>query len=439
MNPYRQVRRTLRRRRPRSLGPLLPLLAFAVATPLVRRTLLPFLDGGSLPAGIEALSFRLGALVAGAMALYTYTDLVRSPERAVLDPHPVRARELVTAVALDTARERLYLPLGGAILLLPVALEGEWLAWAGGSAVVLGAWLCSLGIGYTVHLGAVWAAWSPGLAKLLDLLRGDNPRLQAALIYAPGVALAVAGLAVALASAGVRLALEGSPWGWSFLVLPLVVGAVGWALVGGLAERWYVRATALLAEIDAQYAQHDAAEEERHVYLDWLARGRPELLRALRQGWRLRRTWATGAWGLGILGLAAAWTPEPTAALRTVAVAGASVALLGALPARLAEGDPPWLDAMLGVRPGPVLRARLLTAFLYAQGAILVPVAALLVRHGTVSFLVLAILELLALGGAAAGAWAASRWRERGVLAYGPLAVVVWALVVWSVQTGGLA
>ena len=413
--------------------------AFGVATPLVRDSLLAFLDGGNLAAGVDGIASRLGWLVAGAMALHTYSDLVRSPERAVLDPHPVKAAALLSAVAEGTARARLYLPIGCALLLLPIAVDGHVVAWLGAVGVVFGAWLCSLGVGFTVHLAAVWAAYSPGLARVLDAIRGDNPRLQAALIYAPGAVLGVVGLAVALASAGLQLALGGWTPGWVLLALPPLLGAVGWAMAAPLGRAWYVRATALLAEIDGLYAVADgetAAEEARHVYLDWLARGRPEMLRTLRAGWRAHRGWAMGAWGLGLVGLSAAWNADPVALDRTLVVSGAAVALMGALPGRLSSGDPAWLDQALGVEPFAVFRARAAATFLYAQGAILPPSLALVVRHGLAALPVFLALQLVAAAAGGAGALTAWRWRARAPYVYGSVALVGWAVLVWSSRSG---
>lgn len=428
-NPYREVHALQREREGGRGRALLPVLAAVIAVPFARPVLLAFLDGGRVDAGVEAIALRLGLLVAGAMAMHTYSDLVRGPDREVLDPHPVQPRALLQAIALRTARERIYLPIGCAVLLAPVALDGHVLAWAGGSAVALGAWLASLGAGFAVHLGGVWAARSPALARLLDLLRGTNPRMQAALIYAPGVAVAAVGLAVGFAASGLGAALGGWAPGWAFLGLPPLLGALGWMLAGPLAERCYVRATALLTEIDGMYAGREDPEESQIVYLEWVARGRPELLRSLRQGWRRLRVWPMGAWGLGLIGGLAGWSKAPDAPTTAAALGLAAVLLLGALPARLAEGDPPWLDRWLGVATLRVGVARALTAWLYAQAALVPTAAALAVRHGRSALLGLAAASALGALAAAAAAALAARWRGRAVWLYGPAALVVWAMV----------
>lgn len=443
-NPYLAVHARSRARRPAAgvSGLLVQLGAAALAAPLAKPVLLAFLEQGAVPEGVEAIGFRLGALMVGVLSISTYGALVRGPDRAVLDPHPVQPRLLLDALVVQTARAQLGLPAMAALLLLPVGLAGHWAAWAGGAALALGAWICGLGLGFAGSLGGVWAAYSPGLARLLDALRGANPRMQAALIYAPAAVLGVGGTAVALAASGLRAALEGWGPGWAFLALPPVIGLAGLALARPLADAWYVRATALLAEIDGQWAGVENIQEQTSVYLEWVARGDRELTRALRQGWRRLRSWASGGWLLGVLGALAGWTGSPDAPDRVLMVAGGAVLLLGALPVRLAEGDPGWLDQSLGVSPTRVGRARALTAWLYAQGAVLPAFAALALRHGLGAALrPLLAVEALAALGALLGALAARHQGPRGAWLYLPAAVLLWALVINTLAVGpaGLA
>lgn len=421
---------------------LLPALAAAVAVPLTRPVLFGFLDGPAIADGVAGLALRFAGLIAAALALHTYSDLVRGPDRAVLDPHPVQARALLWAIARGTARERLYLPLGAGFLLAPLLMAGAPLAWLGAMGVVLGAYAAGLGVGFAVHLGAVWAGLSPGLARGLDLLRGDNPRMQAALIYAPGAALAVVLGAVALASTGLAAALEGQPWGWAWLLTPAVLGIIGFACALPLADRYYVRATALLTEVDGQYEHRVAASGARGpepVYFEWAARGQPELLRALRQGWRAHRAWAIGAWTLGLSTLLAVWSDEVDVFGRILAVGGGGALLIGALPFRLAEGDPPWLDRALGLRTTAVAWGRARCAALYAQGVV-VPGLAGLVRHG-VSEVVpgLLLVELTALAASGAAAALAARGGRRAAWGYGAGAVVAWAALAGGFLAQALA
>ncbi|HCH62637.1 MAG TPA: hypothetical protein DFR83_07535 [Deltaproteobacteria bacterium] len=438
-NPYRHVFAVLARRAPQRWRWWLPVFASALATPLAKPVLLSFLSyggGSAWIAGLEAVTVRLGALMAAAMALHTYTDLVRSPDRPVLDAHPVEPRALLRAIALRTARNRSYLPVAAAVVLLPVLQQAGVVPWLGAVAVVLGAWLSALGVGFAVHLGAVWAGLSDGLAKVLDAVRGDNPRMQAALIYAPGLALLLVAISVVFSSAGLSYALSGRADGWAFLLIPPALGLAGWAAAGPLSERYYVRATALLTEVDGLVSGAATAEEDRAVYLEWLARGRPELLRQLRQGWRSYRPWALGAWGLGLLGVLAAWSAEPDVEARLLSVVGGCFVFFALLPPRLAAGDPVWLDEALGTRSGAVDRARFTVGFLYAQGALVPALAAGLVRHGREVILPLLAVEVVGAAVMFAAAFLARRQRERAAWLVGPIALVVWAGLTFSASSG---
>ena len=426
MNPYRVAARRQRRNRPRSLGWILPVVAALLAAPLLRPALLGFLQGPPRIAdGIEAIAFRLGVLMAGAMSIHTYAALVRSPDRAVLDPHPILARPLLDSVAIETMRERAYLPIVGALVLSPIAAAGFWSAWAGTALLGLGCWFGALGAGFAIHLAAVWVGHSASAAAVLDALRGANPRMQAALIYAPGFVLLALGIASGVAAAGLRAALEGLALGWLWLALPFGLGVIGLALARRLAETQYVRATALLAEVDAEWALVEQKDDPSAVYLEWVRPRHAEVLRALRQGWRQIRTWPVGAWLLGLVAAGTAWAPDGAASARALLSTAAAACVVAALPTRLAEGDPPWLDEALGVRPLSVLLARAWVAWLYAQGVILPAGAALLVRHGPADALRLLPVEGIVALCALAAAAAASIWRGRGVWVYAPFALLV--------------
>ena len=153
------------------------------------------------------------------------------------------------------------------------------MAYWGAVGVLFAAWLGGLGVGFMVHLGGVWAAFSPRFAALLDAVRGDNPRMQAALIYAPGVALLVVGLGVEFAAIGLGLALTGWSVGWAWVAIPAAVGAAAFATVGPLAERFYVRASLLLAEVDGAWGQAQT-ELAESVYLEGLGQRDAEAVRA---------------------------------------------------------------------------------------------------------------------------------------------------------------
>ena len=202
-NPYLSVHRRMRKHQRFPWMRCIPVLAAAAIIPLVSTELLWFLDAAEngleaaqwVP-GLTAVTTRFANLVAAAVILHSYADLVRGPDRAILDVHPVQPRPLVVAIARHTAVSRSYLPVMASILLLPVGLSASWAAYGGACALVFGAWLAGLGVGFMIHLGAVWAAYSPSVSGILDAVRGQNPKMQAALIYAPGAALLLVGLAV---------------------------------------------------------------------------------------------------------------------------------------------------------------------------------------------------------------------------------------------------
>ena len=398
-----------------------------------------FLDGGSVSTGMAGLSLRLGWLLCGAMSLHTYSALVRSPERPILDPHPARPSALLSYLLLRTAREQAGLPLAAAVVTWPVLAAGHSEAWLLGVAVVAGGWLVGLLVGFPIHLASVWAAESPALAGVLEALRGDNPRLQAALIYAPGFVLALGGTAVYFSAEGMRLVLEGnSALAW-LLGVPVVLGALAWLAVPALAHRYHFRTTLLLGEIDAMYAGLEDPEDAQWVYLQWTLRGipgglHPTLLRELRHGWRGVRGWITGAWGAGLLAGLVAWTDSPLGLARALGVGGAALVIFGGVALRLAVRDPLWLDTWLEVPARTRVLSRWIAVSGWLQGVVLPPVAALAIRQGLGPGLtLLGLLEGLALS-LALGATLSSSWRARGWLAYLPAALLAWAGVV-----GGIA
>lgn len=400
---------------------LLPVLALAAAGPLIEPVFMGFVAEGRIAEGSAALGLRVGGALCGAMVLATYTALVRGPERAILDPHPSDPARLLNYLLLRTGVETLPWLLGGIALLTPLALAGEYGAWGTTSAMVAGGWWLGLLGGFPVHLGSVWAAESPALSGVLELIRGQNPRLQAALIYGPGVAFAYGMAALAAAA-----------YGGPFLLVPLFAGLLAWLPAPALARGFHVRTTLVLHEVDAAYAFEDEAEEARVVYMEWLVRWLPKgwrlaALKELRHGWRGLRSWLTGAWGLGLLVLLAAWSEEVSALPRSLLVAGAALAVLAVVGLRLAATDPAWLRLSLPMRG--LSEARAVVVFAWLQPAILPAFLALLVRQGSVAFKLLAVLEVEALVLAAASALF-SRWNMKGLAPYAVTAVVVWVLGV---------
>jgi hypothetical protein len=428
-NPYIKVHRKIARHRGVQWVRLVPVVAVSAAVPLVSDIWFGFLPReGAVPVeayadALAAVVARLGNLVAAAVVLASYTALVRGPDRAVLDVHPVRPKALVWAIARSTSKAQMYLLAMAAVLLLPVALAGAWLAYCAALGLVVCAWLGALGVGFLVNLGAVWSAYSPAWAAALDALRGDNPPMQAALIYAPGVALLLIGSGVEFAAIGLAAGLKGWLPGFAWIGIPVALGAGAWAFVGPLAQRFYVRASLLLAEVDGAWAHAEEAEHASDVYLQRWASGRPEVLRALRNGWRAHRIYVTGVWALGLAVIVFVWSEPASGAFWG---AGA-VVWVTSVASRMPAGDPRWLDRALGVLLGLFVVARACVAFAYAMGIVGPVGLAMIWRHGSTGAAVAFGLLGLAIAGALSGAMAARLWRNQAVWAYLAFALVVWA------------
>jgi hypothetical protein len=443
-NPYRLAwrRRRQHEREARGWVPVLarwlPALALGAAGPLVRPVFLHFLDlPDRMSDGVEALGLRLGLVLAGALSIATYQALVRGPERAVLDPHPAKAGDLLRYLTLRTASERAPWVMGAAMLCLPVLYEGHLLAWALLVACALAGWLSGLLTGFTVHLGSVWAAESPALAGVLNALRGSNPRLQAALIYAPGVVLMASALGVMAAASGARMILEGEWIGVAGLLVAPVLGFAMWLPAAGLAKRQHFRTTLVLAEIDGAYAMESDPEEARRVRLEWAVRFLPqglrmEALKELRHGYRSLRGWINTSWGVALVGLLSAWTDDAVALDRTLALCGLGLVVVALVGIRLAATDPVWLDRAL---PRPATTrgmARLLALLGWMQPGVWTPVIALGIRQGSERALWLLLgLQALALALAVVST-VSSALRNRGLVPY-----LLGGLLLWAGLVGG--
>jgi len=419
----------------RGLSPLLPLLAVLLAAPLLRDVFLSFLNSSDpVGPGIAAFSLRLGWFCCAAMSLITYSALVRGKERAILDPHPGNPVLLLRYLIVRCGVERLGLLVCAIAMLWPVAWAGHPQAFFAGACVVSVGWVMGLLVGFPVHLGAVWAAESASLAGLMNALRGGNPRLQAALIYAPGLVLALGGVgvwSVSMWAEGWLISSGETLWVW--WVFPGALAFAALAVTGPLAKGFHYRATALLSEIDSYYARFEDPEEAKVVYLQWTIRPFPEawkpyLMQELRHGWRSLRVWITGAWGLGGLVALTVSSDETQAFASCLALSGAALLLVGGIGVRLSTSDPAWLDSTLPFDRGLRFRARFVVIFLWLQGVLFLPVMAMGMRHGhSTALLLFGLLEATALVLAFLGT-GAGRWRSGGWAAYIPTGLVLWAV-----------
>jgi len=423
-NPYRRVHRIQAKRKGFSWSDWVIVLAAVVAAPLSEPALLHFTKGSVTSQGLPGLVFRMQALIAALMALQTYSVLIRGPDRPVLDPHPVWPKALLKAVAFRGLIQTFAWPLSIWLLAWPLCLHEQHLVFFWLSLPIFSTWLGMKGLGYFMGLAAVWASRSDSIAPLLDMLRGQNPREQAAFIYAPGAALFLIGLTLIASANSFEDAMTGELLSVIFVISPLALGFAGWFLALVLAPLQYVPASAVLAEIDARWAALEAQETGEHVYLDWLAGTDPYRLRAFRQGWRAHRAWPMGAGLLGFLGLISAWAQDYRSA---VMIAALGVVAVSAIPFRMAKGDPEWLDLALGVESSSVSYARGWTSLCYAMGSALPAGIMVAIKGGGWQSLVSLI--VLGLCVSVISALLAKRFRAQGLFAYAPIALLLWALI----------
>jgi len=228
-----------------------------------------------------------------------------------------------------------------------------------------------------------------------------------------------------LASGGVASAVSGRPEGWLTLLVPLFAAVVAAGVVGRLADAHYCRTTAILTEVDGMYAGIEEGGLAGDVYLQRFGCDNPELLRALRQGWRRLRPYPLSAWGIGFL----AGLMVLRSSSAGVMVGGAGVFLMGVVASLSAHGDPVWLNAALGVCRRKVWFARFVVGLLYGQGAALPLIAAGFLKIGLKFTYVALVLEGVAIFSGLFGAWCAHRFSGRGVWVYGPVAFLVWIVV----------
>ncbi len=450
-NPYLSSYRLQQRHRARVVGwwvvwaqALLPIGVAALLVPFVEPVFLGFLllPPAQWGPGLEGLAQRAGLLLVAVLALEVYTALIRSPDRAILDLHPVDAGQVATFEVVRVARERAWLPVGIGVAFSPIALASPS-AWGLLMVAVAGAYALGLTASAMMHLLAVQVSESERWAPLLDLLRGRNPRAQAAFLYAPGMVLAAAGSLTLLAARGVGAGWHGRPAALLLLALPFVAALAAWVPVAGLARQGWFRASTVLADIDARWAALEGRSEESHrVYLDWVVRWLPAAtaryaLKDLRHGWRGRRAWVTGPWLVGLVGLFAGWSVDPgaPAAATLVVVAGAwGFAAVGAV---LDRDDPPFLSRWLPAEPGPRLAARLLALALWGQGTLWLPFFAVWLRHGLGAALGLLGFGAASLLLAVPVAAICGRSRAWGPWLYVPAAVLLGAATAALVTHGG--
>jgi hypothetical protein len=364
----------------RALGPVATAVALVLAVGPVFQ---PFLRGdpSQWPAGASALALRLGLLVAGWGALEGHEAVLRGGDRRVLSALPVNPVAVVRYELTRRLLARAWVVVALCAVAAPLIRAGAAGLGVAVAAVAVTAWSLGVPAGAAGALLAVRAAQDPRFAPALDLVRGTNPRPQAALIWAPGLTLGAVGTLVAFAA-------RAPDAGAALVALPVAGAAAAWAALPGLARRGWWSAGAVLAEVDGRYAAAGAAPGlERAVYLDWAVRflpvgWRPWALTDLRQGWRARRSLLSGAWFGGALAFAAGWSPDAAAWSAAIVVGGLAAWSCGAIGPLLDRDLPP--AAVLWVPSGGLARggARWAALVAWLQPCAGLPALALSLRHG---------------------------------------------------------
>jgi hypothetical protein len=428
--PYRRIA-SLRARRT-GLAPLLVggSLWVALPAPFLWPVFSGFLqlDERTWGEGLEGWVLRLAVVLLAVLSLDVYSALIRNPDRRVLMLLPVDARRVVLVALAEVAVRRAPLWIGAVVWIGPVALRSPPL-FALGVAVLSEAYLFGiLGAG-AAYLVAVDAATSPRWAGLLDLVRGQNPREQAAFIYAPGAVLFSGGILVALAAEGLRMVWTADAVGWLWLAGPAVLTAALTATIPARAALGWWRGGTLLADIDARWAALEGPESANEVYLQWAVRFLPAGWRAyglrdLRLGWRGQRTLLLAAWGEGLLAAAIAAGKADTSVGRAGLVVVGGALLTAAAAVRIAASEPEFLRQFIPRTAGSV-GARGAVVAAWCLGAWILPAVAGGIFHHTP---ILAVVGL----GATVAATALVLVSSRRIGVYAVISVGVTALAAWA-------
>lgn len=427
-----------------ALRAVIPLAVAAVLVPVVRPVFLGFLDDGpdALAAGLQGIVLRLGLLIVAVTALDVYAALIRSDERAILDLHPVDPEPVSRYLMGRTERERWWVPVASAILLLPVAIEASVVGYIFSVTALASVAVMSFRASALMHLGAVNLAESEWAAPFLDLLRGSNPRAQAAFIYAPGAVLAATAGAVWLASVGVHVSQSNPALGLVLVAVPVVVGALAQRYLGRVSQRAWFRASPVLADIDARYSALEQEDDGLRVYLEFTLRWLPQRLalyveKDLRHGWRLRRTGVTLAWAVGILSALAGWSGAESAPVTSMVVGVLGVFAL-ALNGLLMESDQPaFLREWLAVDTTAATVARGIAVFGWLQAAVWLPFPVVWLCHGFLPAATSTGLVLACSATAAVLVAVLSRRPRWGLWVYLPVVAGIAGVVVTATRLGG--
>jgi hypothetical protein len=342
---------------------------------------------------------------------------------------PVDPGQVVRYELVRLAVARWWMVPSAAAILAPIAVAGLVSQWVAAVVVLAEAWVLTGVAAAGVALLAIEAAESPRWAGLLDLVRGRNPREQAAFLWAPGVVLAAVG-AILIRTEERALALAGGDAsGVVWLVVPPFAAFFAWRALPQLAARSWFRGTAVLTDIDARYAALGEKQETASVYLDWAVRFLPARWRMwalldLRHGWRGRRTWISGAWLVGIAAFAAGWTAEPDAVIRAAVVGGFGAWACGAVSPWMDRDEGAFTRAWLPDGGSARLAARVAVVAAWLQPIAWLAALSVAIRQGVGEGLAtFAAVQASSVGAAILGA--GCRGTRLGIPAYAPTAAVL--------------
>jgi hypothetical protein len=422
-----------RRREARGAARFVDVAVAVGALGLVSEVLRPALFAGTGdPVGPEAVGavctrVALVAFVWGALA--AYDALIRAPWRAALHLHPVDPAAVALAGLWHERRAAAAVACGLGALGWPLAASGQFSAFVGLFAVAGGGVVLGLGASAVACLGAVAMAEDPRFAPYLDALRGNNPRAQAALLYAPGAALLGSGWLLVGASAGGAAVAAGDLRGVAPLIAPWIAAGAAMAAVPALARKTWFEASGVLAEIQARYDALERPEEARAVFLDWTVRWlpasvAPHALRDLRSGWRGHRGHLSVAWLFGLGGAWVAWSDDPAVVAEAAGVAALGMWAVAAVALRLFEDEGAFLTWWTPLDGWTPSLGRMYAVFQWVGPCAWAPVLAIAARAGVGAAAGVA-LALAAVGLSAAGAVTVSGGRSsRPVLTYGAVAAI---------------
>ena len=338
---------------------------------------------------MSTILFRYAVFLSAVTSFVCYQDIIRDSIRVILEPYPIEGNEdFFWALIVHTISKTFPYCLSVLLLFVPMLWYRDeyFIIWIYMAFFFLMVWISSVFVGYAVSLGAIFCAKSPSMQPYLDLIRGNNPRVQAAFLYVPGVSLFCIGFSISFSSTALVYLVQtrGGVLMWIFFVSPLVLGLISSILSKNWMKTYYAEGSIVRNDIDAHWNILDRENQEgedRIAYLEFLSKNSPELKRNLRQGWREFRIWAMGTWLLGMFLAFYCYQGEREFALQLALLASIFIA---GLPTQLQQGDPLWLETQLPLPQKNIHWSRSLVAIFYAQGAIIPLLCVILILQTSV-------------------------------------------------------